>query len=92
MRFIVGFSVTFCVMAVLFFLPTYLTWEAPFVDGQRKYGFPITFYSWGGLCPESRVCAHFSLWSLIVDPLIVVGIPALVGVLNQRFARQRRFR
>lgn len=87
MRFIVGFSGAFCVTGVLFLLPTYLTWEAPFVDGQRKYGFPVTFYAWGGLCPESNVCAYFSPWSLFIDLLIVVWVPALVGILVQSGGR-----
>jgi len=33
MRFIKAFSMVFCILAVLFVLPTFLSWDSPVVDG-----------------------------------------------------------
>ena len=82
MKFTKWFWISFAVMVVLFFLPTFLTYNAPAVDGSRVYGFPLTYYSWGGLCysPDGgRLCSSFSTFNLIIDIIIILVIPFIVN-------------
>ena len=82
MRFTKGFWIALGIMGLLFVLPTILTFGAPAYDGQRVYGFPLPFYSWGGLCysPDGgRMCTFISYANLVIDILIMAGIPFIVN-------------
>jgi len=82
MRFTKGFWITLGVMCLLFILPTILTFGAPAYDGQRVYGFPLPFYSWGGRCfsPDGGMtCTTSSYINLLIDIAILVGIPFILN-------------
>lgn len=85
MQFVKAFCVTFCIMTVLFFLPMVLSWNAPTVDGQRQYGFPFTYYAWGGDCGGVQ-CVRFSWTNLLIDLFILLGVPVLCGAVYWRRA------
>lgn len=77
---------TFAVLLILWLVPTALTYDAPYVDGARLHGFPLPFYWWGGLCAGGKVCMEFSQLFLLIDLVVLLGIPALVNyfVLRRR--------
>ncbi len=82
MKFTKWFWITLAIMVVLFIIPTILTFGAPAYDGQIVYGFPLFFYSWGGLCysPEGgTLCSSFSYANLIIDIILLAGIPFIVN-------------
>ena len=85
-----GFWITLGILIILFILPTILTYRAPTYDGTRTYGFPLTYYSFGGLCfsPNGgEECSYFSSLNLIIDLLILIGLPLLVNYLILKFKK-----
>lgn len=66
-------------MIVLFILPTLMTITAPLTDGAVQFGFPLTFNSTGGLCSSSGCGFAFNYLNLLIDLLLVVGIPLLAN-------------
>jgi len=84
MKFTKPFWFILAVMIVLFILPTILTYNAPFADGTRVYGFPLVFNAQGGFCYGSS-CEHaFSYLNLVIDLLILVVVPLLVNYIILR--------
>lgn len=90
MKFTKRFWITLAIMIILFILPTVLTFGAPAYDSQRVYGFPLPFYSWGGRCysPGGGIlCTSFSYTNLIIDILILIGIPFIVNFIILQFKK-----
>ena len=67
---------------------SYSTWNAPAWDGQRLYGFPLPYSGEGGFCVGP--CGWFSAPLLVVDVLIFIGLPWLVGGLFRRYRARRQ--
>jgi len=87
MKLTIGFWIALVVMIILFFMPTVLTYNAPAYDGERVYGFPLPYYSWGGFCfsPDGgQMCRFVSYPFMIIDLLILVGIPLGVNLILLR--------
>ena len=74
-----GFWIALGIMIVLFILPTILTYNDIAFDGTRNYGFPLTFYSVGGFCMAGAECSTFSVWYLIIDLIVLIGVPFIVN-------------
>lgn len=74
-----GFWIALGIMIVLFILPTILTYNDIAFDGTRNYGFPLTFYSVGGFCMAGVECSTFSVWYLIIDLIVLIGVPFIVN-------------
>lgn len=82
----------FMVLAVLiagWFWQSYSTRGAPAWDGQQLYGFPLPYSGWGGFCMDGG-CGWFSTPLLVVDLLILIGLPWLVGGLFRRYRARRQ--
>lgn len=83
-----SFWITIIVMSTLFFVPYLLTRNAPSYDGSAVFGFPIPFYSWGGLCPSSDgfggICKSFSVVYLLIDVAFLIGSPFVVNFISLR--------
>ena len=88
MKFTKGFWIALVIIVVLFILPTILTYGAPAYDGSMIFGFPLPYYSFGGLCLSSdgggKMCSSFSTLNLVIDLIILVGLPLLVNYLILR--------
>ncbi len=85
MKFTTSFWITLAIMIFLFIMPTILTFGAPAYDGSQVYGFPLSFYSWGGKCysPDGGIlCTSFSYTNLIIDILFLIGIPFIVNFIS----------
>jgi hypothetical protein len=86
-----GFWIVLIIMIILFALPTFLTYRAPTYDGIRTDGFPLRFNSEGGMCisPEGNGvdCGSFSLTYLIIDIMILIGLPILVNFIVLKFKK-----
>jgi hypothetical protein len=76
-----SFWLVLAVMIVLFVLPTIDTYNSPMVDGPRVFGFPLRFYSYGGLCSTSP-CRSFNYWNLLLDIFVLVGIPLTANFIS----------
>ena len=90
MKFTKGFWITSGVMITLFILPTILTYGAPAYDSQRTYGFPLSFYSWGGLCysPDGgKLCTSFSTTNLVLDVIILIAVPFIVNFISNKLKK-----
>ena len=81
------FWIALIIMIILFVLPTIFTWGAPAYDGSRTYGFPFTFYSFGGLCISGEMCSSFSVLYLIIDLVLLIGLPLLVNYLFLKYKK-----
>lgn len=76
-----AFWITLGIMLVIFVLPTISTYNLPYVDGVRIYGFPFVFKSEGGMCPPPG-CGHsFSYLNIVLDLLILIAIPLIVNAI-----------
>lgn len=64
------FWITFALMGALFILPSILTKNAPDVDSQRVYGFPLYFAAAGG-----GVASSFGFFELLIDIVILIAVP-----------------
>ncbi len=65
-------------MAILFFLPTLLS--SLLVDAGTIFGFPLVFYGFGGYC-AGPCPVFFSEFNLVIDVLVLIGVPFLVNFL-----------
>jgi hypothetical protein len=81
------FWISFAFLVVLFFIPYVITYNAPFVDGSRVIGFPLTAYSYGGWCVVSQSCYGFIPRAFIVDVLIIIVTPLIVNYLTLKFRK-----
>lgn len=75
------FWISLAVMIILFIIPTILTYNDIAFDGTRDYGFPLTFYSVGGFCMAGEACYSFSIFYLIIDLIVLIGVPLLINYL-----------
>jgi hypothetical protein len=87
MKFTKVFWIALGIMIIVFILPTLLTYNAPSYDGSRIYGFPLRFYSVGGLCLTGEQCSFFSSMNLIIDLIILIGLPILINYLFLKFKK-----
>lgn len=79
-----SFWIALFIMTALFIAPTVITYQQPYTDGVRTYGFPFTFNSEGGLCPPPG-CGHtFSYLNLALDIMILVAIPFIVNAIAMK--------
>ena len=72
------------IMMILFLVPYLKTKDHPDVDGRAIWGFPFTFYSYGGECYNEEVggfsCkGFFNPVYLILDMLIILLVPFVIN-------------
>lgn len=76
------FWIPFFLILLLWSWVTISTWGAPHSDGSRIFGFPLTIYSYGGLCSDGDsfgICKGPLLFeNLILDILFLLLVPYLI--------------
>lgn len=76
------------ILIVAFFVPLLLTWKAPTWDGQTVVGFPLTVYSYGGLCFDN--CETFSFFNLIIDLIFIFGVSFIINHLFTKINKKSK--
>ncbi len=72
-----SFWIVLVVMIVLFVLPTIESYNAPMIDGPVVFGFPLEFYSEGGL--RAFPCGNFNYRNLLLDIFVLLATPLVVN-------------
>lgn len=84
MKFTPFFWIALAITLIFFVYPTFQTWNAPAADGLRIYGFPLQFYASGGFCPAPGCDHTFNILYLVIDLLLVFGVPLLINAVATR--------
>jgi len=82
------FLIIFGILIILFFLPQFITKGAPAYDGQRSYGFPLTYRTYGGLCVDGP-CGYFSYVKLVTDLIIIAATPYIISLIIFKFKKKK---
>lgn len=78
-----GFWVSLLAMIVLWVASTLHALSKPLQSDEIIYGFPLPFYSVGGLCPHP--CPNGFAWPILLfDAIVLAGVPLLANWLILR--------
>lgn len=77
------FIISFIIIALLWYGTIYLTKNAPHTDGIARFGFPLTYHKWGGMCFKG--CGDFFSYPLLsFDIAFLIIFPFIVQLIVQK--------